>query len=197
MTICKEYDRISYVCGVLESGVTRSFVLLGEKMNTKALLHELEGNINLFLKDRDLIVYDIEWVKEGREQFLRIYIDKPWQEGMDRTYVSTVECQLVSEFVSGMLDDDPQLSMKYTLEVSSPGLERRLNLSRDNHFAPYIGEKIAISLYKALDGYEKIGKKIEVILLENKPDELIVEINEDRLHIPKDNIAKVNAVFEF
>lgn len=99
---------------------------------------------------------DIEFIKEGKNWFLRVYIDKP--EGIDLE-----DCALVSEQISERMDEispDP-IPQAYFLEVSSPGAERPLKKEED--YINAVGEYIHISLYEPIDGekiYEGILKEI-------------------------------------
>ncbi len=91
---------------------------------------------------------DIEFIKEGKNWFLRVYIDKP--EGIDLE-----DCALVSEQISEHMDKinpDP-IPQAYFLEVSSPGAERPLKKEED--YINAVGEYIHLSLYEPVDG-EKI-----------------------------------------
>lgn len=99
---------------------------------------------------------DIEFIKEGKNWFLRVYIDKP--EGIDLE-----DCALVSEQISERMDKinpDP-IPQAYFLEVSSPGAERPLKKEADYRDA--VGEYVHISLYEPIDDekiYEGILKEI-------------------------------------
>ena len=88
-----------------------------------------------------LDIYDVEYVKEGNGWFLRIYIDK--ENGVDIN-----DCENVSRAIDPLLDEAEVITGQYTLEVSSPGVERVLR--RPEHFSKYIGSEIEISLYKKL-----------------------------------------------
>ncbi len=88
-------------------------------------------------------IYDVEYVKEGSEYYLRAYIDKA--EG-----VNIQDCENVSRALSDALDKEDFIPDAYILEVSSPGLGR--TLKKDRHLAGSIGEEVEIKLYKPLDG---------------------------------------------
>ena len=92
-------------------------------------------------------IYDIEYIKEGGLWFLRVYIDKDGGITMD-------ECEAFSRTLSDTLDEADPISGNYYLEVSSPGIERRLKT--EAHFRRYIGSVIDISLYKAVNGSKLI-----------------------------------------
>lgn len=108
------------------------------------------------IQELEYELVDIEYIKEGKNWFLRVYIDQP--QG-----VSLEDCALVSEKVSERMDQitpDP-FPHAYFLEVSSPGAERPIKT--ENDFQNAIGKFIHISLYEPLDGekvYEGILKEL-------------------------------------
>lgn len=87
-------------------------------------------------------IYDVEYVKEGSDYYLRAYIDKP--EG-----VNIIDCETVSRALSDALDEADFIPDAYILEVSSPGLGR--TLKKDKHIQKSIGEEVEIKLFKAVD----------------------------------------------
>ena len=87
-------------------------------------------------------IYDVEYVKEGSEYYLRAYIDKP--EG-----VNIQDCENVSRALSDALDREDFIPEAYILEVSSPGLGR--TLKKDKHLQAGIGEEVEIKLFKPVD----------------------------------------------
>ncbi len=90
-----------------------------------------------------LELVDVEFVKEGANWYLRIYIYK-------NGGVTVEDCQVVSEELSGELDRVNPIKQSYILEVSSPGLERPLKKEQD--FERYKGETVELKLFKAIDG---------------------------------------------
>mgnify|MGYP001027421733 FL=1 len=93
-------------------------------------------------------IYDVEYVKEGSDYYLRAYIDKA--EG-----VSIVDCENVSRALSDALDREDFIPDAYILEVSSPGLGR--TLKKDRHLARSIGQEVEIKLYKPLEGTKEFS----------------------------------------
>lgn len=87
-------------------------------------------------------IYDVEYVKEGADYYLRAYIDKP--EG-----VNIADCENVSRALSDALDEADFIPDAYILEVSSPGLGR--TLKKDKHLQKSIGQEVEIKLFKAVD----------------------------------------------
>ena len=87
-------------------------------------------------------VYDVEYVKEAGEWYLRVYIDKP--DG-----VNINDCENVSRALSDVLDEEDYIEEAYILEVSSPGLGRQLK--KDKHLEKSIGKDVVVKTYKAID----------------------------------------------
>lgn len=88
-------------------------------------------------------VWDIEYVKEGADMFLRVTIDKP--EG-----ITIDDCEAVHRAIDPLLDEADPIEEAYHLEVSSPGIER--DLRTDAHFAACVGEEVEVRLYAPADG---------------------------------------------
>ena len=91
-------------------------------------------------------IYDVEYVKEGSDWYLRAYIDKP--EG-----VNIVDCENVSRALSDALDAEDYIPDAYILEVSSPGLGRALK--KDRHLEKSIGAEVEVKTYKPIDGQKE------------------------------------------
>ncbi|MBO4904508.1 MAG: ribosome maturation factor RimP [Lachnospiraceae bacterium] len=88
-------------------------------------------------------LWDVGYVKEGKEMFLRVFIDKEGGITID-------DCVSVSRKLSDLLDEDDFIGEPYTLEVSSPGLGRRL--VKDREFSRSIGRDVDVKFYKSVDG---------------------------------------------
>ena len=105
-------------------------------------------------------------MKEGRDWFLRVYIDKVQDaEQEEQAYISTEDCEKVSRFLSEKLDEADPIEQNYYLEVSSPGMDRPL--VRPEHYERYVGEEVEIRLYKAMDGVKNIQGILESFDREN------------------------------
>jgi len=133
------------------------------------------------LDEKELELVDIEYVKEGKNWFLRLYIDKAG--GVDIT-----ECGYVSEQLSEKLDQADPIKDPYFLEVSSPGVERPLKTKAD--FEANLNKNMYIKLYEPIDG----DKEYEGILKEFKDNTLTLEYKiktqKKLVKIPYDKIAK-------
>ena len=138
--------------------------------------HQKNGKI------RELV--DVEFVKEGPHWVLRIFLDRP--DGID-----IEDCQEVSTALSQRLDDEDPIPQAYSLEVSSPGLERPLKKIED--FQRFSGERVQIKTYRAEAG----RKKFIGVLLGLADDNVELELDDEKITIPWDNIAKANLFPEF
>ncbi len=127
---------------------------------------------------------DVEYVKEGANWYLRVYIDKPGGISID-------DCQAVSEQVSDLLDKNDPIDQSYYLEVSSPGLDRPLKTEKD--FTKYKGELVEVKVFQPID-----GKKIFEGELVGLKDNFIV-INQDGhdVQFERDKVAIVKRVIKF
>ncbi|GAA6237097.1 ribosome maturation factor RimP [Apilactobacillus micheneri] len=150
----------------------------------------VENLVNPILAEHDFYLYDIEFVKESKSWYLRVYIDK-------KNGINIEDCALVSDELSEKLDSiepDP-IPQAYFLEVSSPGAERPLKKPSD--FENAIGEYIHVSLYAPIDG----NKIYEGTLKEYNDDDLVININMKGrfkdLSIPKKSIAKARLAIKF
>ncbi len=97
-------------------------------------------------------IYDVEYVKEGSDYYLRAYIDKP--DG-----VNIADCENVSRALSDALDREDFIPDAYILEVSSPGLGR--TLKKDRHLQRSIGQEVEIKLFKPIDKQKEFAGVLE------------------------------------
>lgn len=129
------------------------------------MLTKLEEKVEKLLKGMieslGYELYDVEYVKEGKNYFLRIYIDKP--EGIDLN-----DCEKVNDAISDRLDEANYIKEPYFLEVSSPGVERVLR--KDKHLEQNRGEEIEIKLFKK----DENGKKEYQGILKNFDEDKII-----------------------
>ena len=119
---------------------------------------ELEKTIKPVVENLGYELYDVEFLKEGISWFLRVYIDS--ENGIDLD-----DCEKVSNVVGDVLDEEDPISMQYTLEVSSCGLER--NLREKRHFELAINKEIEVKLYKALNGKKVLNGNLLDVSDEN------------------------------
>lgn len=138
-------------------------------------------------KDVEDLGYELEYVeceKEGSTQYVRIVIDK--EEG-----ITTEDCEKVSRALEEKVDKLVKYESGYVLEVSSPGLERKLKSLK--LFNKYLGSKVLIKLY------EKVNGQKELIGILKKADENSIELQIEKkvVNIEMKNISSGNTVYDF
>ncbi len=159
-----------------------------------------------FLAENNLELYSSEFVKEGKDWFLRVYIDKLPQNDcssgndqfdknrqlQEEQYISTDDCEKVSRFLSGELDRLDPIEQNYYLEVSSPGMDRPLLKEKD--FIRFAGHVVDISLYKAVDG----KKAYQGTLVGLKEGNIVItDEKENRIEFPIEQVAKTRLAVIF
>jgi ribosome maturation factor RimP len=129
-------------------------------------------------------VVDVEW-KVGKQRFLRVYIDKP--EG-----ISHHDCEVVSNQLSVILDvEDLVPGPRYILEISSPGLDRKL--TRPAEFERFVGRLARISTAEPVENQ----KFFEGRLAGYADDKVKIEVKGRVIELPLTAIRKANLVVEF
>ncbi len=128
------------------------------------------------------LLWDVEYVKEAGENYLRVYADKDGGIGID-------DCVSISRQLEVLLDEKDFIKDEYILEVSSPGLTR--TLKKDKEFERSIGRLVDIKLYKALDGQ----KEFEAVLDAFDEKYLTVKENDKVIQIERENISIVKLAF--
>tara|TARA_Y100000758_G_scaffold290608_1_gene244268 strand:- start:426 stop:866 length:441 start_codon:yes stop_codon:yes gene_type:complete len=118
---------------------------------------------------------DIEIKTQDREQLVSIFID-------NLTGINIEDCEIVSRQISLLLDVENPISGKYTLEVSSPGLDRKL--TKFNHFKRFIGNELRVKLLRSMDGRRNFRGKL---LAANK-ESIKVQVDDQLYKLPIDMI---------
>ena len=130
-------------------------------------------------------LYDVEYVKEGKNYFLRIYIDN--EKGIDLN-----DCEKVNDAVNDILDKENYIKEQYFLEISSPGIERVLR--KDKHLEQNIGKDINVKLFKK---DENGAKEYLGTLKEFNQNEIIIETEEQETKIERKNISQIKTVYNW
>ena len=116
-----------------------------------------------------LKLWDVQFVKEGADWYLRIFIDKEGGVGID-------DCVDMTHAINPVLDKEDPIPQEYILEVSSPGLNRRL--TRPEHFEAFLGAPVRAKLIRPLENGERA---LDGILLETLPGgRLEIQLDEER-----------------
>jgi len=129
-------------------------------------------------------IWGVEYLSQGRHSKLRLYIDR--DEG-----VSVDDCARVSRRVSDVLDVEDVITGAYTLEVSSPGMDRIL--FKPEQFEGCIGERIEVRLSYPFEG----KKRIVGVLSGLENGEAVIRVGEDEYLLPLENVARARVVPRF
>ena len=148
------------------------------KKNTVAVVEEIAAPI---AQELGLKIWDVRYLKEGSQWFLRIFIDK--DGGVDIN-----DCEAMSRAIDKPLDDLDPIDGEYILEVSSPGIEREL--VKDRHFEEFLGADIMVRMIRPIDG---IGKDFKGVLTAYENGEVTVtdHSGENQVTINKKDAAYI------
>ena len=129
-------------------------------------------------------LYDVMYVKEGKDYYLRVFIDK-------ESGITIEDCEKVNEVINDVLDEEDLIPDSYFLEVSSPGLERLLR--KEKHFFKNIGKEVVVKLYRPMN------KKRDFIgiLKSFENDKITLKVEKETLIFELKDIVSVNTVFNF
>ena len=152
---------------------------MGKAPVTQSVIELIEPG--LLAKGIELV--DVEFKKEGKNWVLRVFIDK---EGG----VTLEDCQKISSLVGDLIEVEEVIEPAYTMEVSSPGLNRVLKKEKD--FIRFSGKKIGVQCHAPLNG----RKKFTGILKDFKNQSIHLEVDGQLQTIPINRVAKANLVIE-
>ena len=130
-------------------------------------------------------LYDVEYAKEGKDYFLRIFIDK--DSGIDLN-----DCEIVNNEISDLLDEADYIKEQYYLEVSSPGIEK--TLKKDKHYEKSLGKEINIKLFKK----DEYGNKEYTGILDSfNKDTIMLNTDNNNYEIKRKDIAHAKTVYNW
>lgn len=147
---------------------------------------KVESLIKEKIQELGYELYDVQYAKEGKDYFLRVFIDK--EDGIDLN-----DCEKVSNEINPLLDEKDFIKEMYFLEVSSPGIERVLR--KDEHLKDAIGKEIEVKLFKPIEKQKEF-----VGVLEDYNNEKIIlglEENEKKIEIERKNISLMKLKFNW
>lgn len=136
------------------------------------------------VRENGCSLWDVEYVREGGEWFLRLYIDKDGGVDID-------DCERVSRAVDPVLDEKDPIEGSYHFEVCSAGLERQLK--RPSDFARFMGSAVTVKLYRPRNGL----KEIPGVLRGYEDGKVTVEAGKETITFPKSEVALVRLRVEF
>ena len=136
------------------------------------------------INDLGFKVYDIIYEKEAQDYYLRVFIEKD-------EVISSDDCALVSQTIDPILDEKDFIKGSYLLEVSSPGLERRIR--DDAQLESAINSKIEVHTYKKVNE----DKVLVGNLISFSESNIILDINNENIEIDRNNISTMKTVYEW
>lgn len=152
------------------------------KKNIAATVAELVAPV---AEEMDIILWDVEFVKEGAKKILRITIDS--EEGIDINI-----CEKFHRTIDPMLDEADPIDESYYLEVTSPGIEREIKT--DMHISMCIGEKVELKLYAPKNGAKTYTGELVGLSDEGK---VVISLGDGSVEFERNEIAKMHTVFDF
>lgn len=145
---------------------------------------ELEFLIAQAVEACDCRLWGVEFLPQGKQSVLRVYIDT--DEGVDIGL-----CTQVSRQVSSILDVEDPVKGEYTLEVSSPGLDRPLFTLM--HYRDSVGIMVSLRLVTAIDGRRNFTGLLSAV----QGEEVVLQVDQDEYVLPYESIQKANVVPQF
>jgi ribosome maturation factor RimP len=136
------------------------------------------------IEDMGCRLWGVEFLSQGRHGLLRVFIDR---EGG----VSVEDCERVSRQVGVLLDVEDPVQGPYTLEVSSPGMDRRLFEAAQ--YEEYKGAKVKIRLRTNFEGRRNFTGRLAGI----EDGDVILQLDEDQIVLPLESVERANVVPEF
>lgn len=153
------------------------------------ITEQIEQIVKPITSELALELVDVEFLKEGREWFLRVYVDNP------EAPIDIDQCALVSEKLSEILDQLDPIEQNYFLEVSSPGAERPLKKEKD--FEKAIGKFIYIKTYEPVEDAKEFEGYLKSYDDEQVEIEIKIKTRRKIINIPKEKIAVIRLAIDF
>ena len=147
-------------------------------------LEQLQALLAPVIEALGYVCWGVEYISQGRHSLLRVYIDHP-------NGILVEDCEKVSRQVSGVLDVEDPITNEYTLEVSSPGMDRPLFTLEQ--FAAHAGEQIKVKLRSPFDG----RRNFQGLLRGVEDQDVVVQMDEHEYLLPIEMIDKANVVPRF
>ena len=129
-------------------------------------------------------LYDVEYIKEGKDYYLRIYIES--ENG-----ISLDDCEKVSNEITDILDKEDYIKEQYFLEVSSTGVEKVLK--KDKHLKANIGTEVQVKLFKPINK----NKQYQGFLRDFNENEIIIETKEEKMVLERKNISQIKTIYNW
>jgi len=153
-------------------------------LSTSKIKTTVEEMVQPYLDEHGFELVDVEYVKEGSNWFLRVFVDKDGGIDID-------DCGLISEYLSQKLDENDPIPTAYFLEVSSPGAERPLKKKED--VAKSVGKNVFVTVYEPINGLKEFEGKLESF----DNEELVIQTVKKQYIIPYTKVASARLAIIF
>lgn len=148
------------------------------------LEEKIENLLKPIIENLGYNLFDVVYVKEAKDYYLRIFIDN--EKG-----ISIDDCEIVSNAINDILDEKDYIKEQYFLEVSSAGLERVLR--RDEHLKANIGKEVEIKLFKNFEN----SKVFQGVLESFDNNTIVIKTAEKELNLERKNIAIIKTIYKW
>lgn len=136
------------------------------------------------INDLGYTIYDVTYTKEGKDNYLRIFIDN--EKG-----ISLDDCEKVNNAITDLLDEANYIKDQYFLEISSPGIERHIR--KEKHLKESLEKEINVKLFRAIDKQ----KEITGILKSFDEKNIIIETQSQEISIERKNISSMKLAYKW
>ena len=150
-----------------------------------AIVSAVRAAISPVVEELGYTIWDLEYVKEGADYYLRVTIDSP-------NGITIDDCETVHRAIDPVLDEADPIEGAYHLEVSSPGIER--DLRTDEHFLACTGEKVELKLFAPLDGAKVWAG---TLLGLDEAGNVLLDVAGTEKTLPRASISAARTVFDF
>jgi ribosome maturation factor RimP len=150
-----------------------------------AKLKALQEMLQPVVESMDCQLWGIDLISQGKHSVLRVYIDK------ENDGINVDDCAAVSHQISGVLDVEDPIAGEYTLEVSSPGMDRPLYTLEQ--FEQFRGHKVSIKLRLAFEGRRNFKGMLNGV----EGDDILLVVDEDEFLLPIDLIDRAQVIPQF
>ena len=147
---------------------------------------EIEKLLKEPIKREGYDLYDVQYVKEGKDYYLRIFIEK------ENDTITLNDCEKVNDLINPILDEKDIIKDQYYLEVSSTGIEK--NLRKLEHYEKVIDKEVQVKLFKKDEDGEK---EIQGFLKKVNPEEITIEKNGKNVKVAINNITQAKTIYNW
>lgn len=130
-------------------------------------------------------LYDVQYAKEGKDYFLRIFIESP--EGQ----ISLEDCEKVNNEIDELLDTADYIKEQYFLEVSSTGVEKIIR--KEKHLQENIDQYVTVNLFKPVEG----GKEFIGMLKRFDDETIYLDVNSEVIELERKNISLIKKYYDW